>query len=229
MCKFNTISLDAADTLFFIKKGLGNTYYEILKKYTDKFKPKEISDCFKKYFNSRHGLYFSGLQGPELESAEKDWWYRLVKDIFDDLGMFDSFDDYFNELYKHFEFDAWEIYDDTIPFLQELKGRGFKIIITSNFDSRIFKVCDGFGISPYINHFTISSQSGCAKPDKDFFLKSLYDSGSDIKTTVHIGDNPELDYKACNRIGLKAFLIDRDEKINGDYVINSLSSVLRKI
>ena len=184
MCKFNTISLDAAYTLFFIKKGLGNTYYEILKKYTDKFKPKEISDCFKKYFNSRHGLYFSGLQGPELENAEKDWWYRLVKDIFDDLGMFDSFDDYFNELYKHFEFDAWEIYDDTIPFLQELKGRGFKIIITSNFDSRIFKVCDGFGISPYINHFTISSQSGCAKPDKDFFLKSLYDSGSDIKTTA---------------------------------------------
>ena len=53
MCKFNTISLDAADTLFFIKKGLGNTYYEILKKYTNKFEPKEISNCFKKYFNSR--------------------------------------------------------------------------------------------------------------------------------------------------------------------------------
>ena len=62
-----------------------------------------------------------------------------------------------------------------------------------------------------------------------FFLKSLNDSGSDIKTTIHIGDNPELDYSACEKIGLKAFLIDRDEKINGDYVINSLSSVLGKI
>ena len=30
------------------------------------------------------------------------------------------------------------------------------------------------------------------------------------------------------RKSLKAFLIDRDEKINGDYVINSLSSVLGK-
>ena len=85
------------------------------------------------------------------------------------------------------------------------------------------------GISPYVDHFTISSQSGCAKPDKDFFLKSLNDSGSDIKTTIHIGDNPELDYSACEKIGLKAFLIDRDEKINRDYVINSLSSVLGKI
>ena len=229
MCKFNTISLDAADTLFFIKKGLGNTYYEILKKYTNKFEPKEISNCFKKYFNSRPGLHFTGLKGSELENAEKKWWYRLVKDIFDELGMFESFDDYFNDLYKHFEFDAWEIFDDTTPFLKELKRKGFKIIITSNFDSRIFKVCDGLGISPYINHFTISSQSGCAKPDKDFFLKSLNDSGSDIKTTIHIGDNPELDYSACEKIGLKAFLIDRDEKINGDYVINSLSSVLGKI
>ena len=94
--------------------------------------PKEISNCFKKYFNSRPGLYFTGLKGSELENAEKKWWYRLVKDIFDELGMFESFDDYFNDLYKHFEFDAWEIFDDTIPFLKELKRNGFKIIITSN-------------------------------------------------------------------------------------------------
>ena len=87
MCKFNTISLDAADTLFFIKKGLGNTYNEILKKYTNKFEPKEISNCFKKYFNSRPGLYFTGLKGSELENAEKKWWYKLVKDIFDENSL----------------------------------------------------------------------------------------------------------------------------------------------
>ena len=40
--------------------------------------------------------------------------------------MFESFDDYFNDLYKHFEFDAWEIFDDTIPFLKELKERDLK-------------------------------------------------------------------------------------------------------
>ena len=31
MSKFNTISLDAADTLFYIKEGLGGFYNKILK------------------------------------------------------------------------------------------------------------------------------------------------------------------------------------------------------
>ena len=31
MSKYNTISFDAADTLFYIQKGLGGSYFEVLK------------------------------------------------------------------------------------------------------------------------------------------------------------------------------------------------------
>ena len=43
MIKYNTISFDAADTLFFIKEGLGEAYLKILKKYTNEYKSTEIS------------------------------------------------------------------------------------------------------------------------------------------------------------------------------------------
>ena len=229
MSKFNTISLDAADTLFYIKKGLGDTYNGVLKKYADNYDSKNISASFKKHFSNRKGLSFQGLSGDKLYSAERDWWHCLVKDMFSELGMFDRFEDYFDDLYNHFKFDAWEIYDDTIPFLKELKNRNYKIIITSNFDSRIYNVCDGFGISEYIDYFTISSKSGCAKPTKEFFMKSLKNSNSNIENTIHVGDNPELDYKAEKKIGLKAFLIDRENKSNEQYIIDSLISLLGKI
>ena len=48
MSKFNTISLDAADTLFYIRKGLGDTYNGVLKKYADNYDSKNISASFKK-------------------------------------------------------------------------------------------------------------------------------------------------------------------------------------
>tara|TARA_Y100001970_G_scaffold152210_2_gene186396 strand:+ start:1034 stop:1726 length:693 start_codon:yes stop_codon:yes gene_type:complete len=229
MSNYNTISLDAADTLFYIKEGLGNTYNNILKKYSDNYKSDDISKLFKKYFNSREGLHFDGLSGQELYTAEKSWWHSVVYDIFTDLGMFDQFDDYFEDLYNHFSFDAWEIYDDTIPFLKELKKRKLKIIISSNFDSRIFKVCDGFGITEYIDYFTISSESGFSKPSPEFFYKSLENSNSVINETVHVGDNYELDYIAANKIGITAFLIDRDSNKKEEYIVNSLMEVINKV
>ena len=62
MSKFNTISLDAADTLFYIKEGLGDSYNKILKKYSNKYIFKDISNSFKSFFNNREGLHFSVLR-----------------------------------------------------------------------------------------------------------------------------------------------------------------------
>ena len=38
--------------------------------------------------------------------------------------MIDDFDSYFEDLYEFFAKDAWEIFEDTLPFLEEAK-KGF--------------------------------------------------------------------------------------------------------
>ena len=53
--------------------------------------------------------------------------------------MFDKFDQYFDDLYKYFSNEAWDVYPDTIPTLKRLKDIGFNVVITSNFDSRIYE------------------------------------------------------------------------------------------
>ena len=53
--------------------------------------------------------------------AEKKWWYDLVFDVFTEIGMIDDFDSYFEDLYEFFAKDAWEIFEDTLPFLEEAK------------------------------------------------------------------------------------------------------------
>ena len=57
---------------------------------------------------------------------------RSSFDVFTEIGMIDDFDSYFEDLYEFFAKDAWEIFEDTLPFLEEAKKRDFKLIITSN-------------------------------------------------------------------------------------------------
>lgn len=215
MNKYNTVSFDAADTLFYIKKGLGNSYYHVLKNYDSSYSPVDISKAFKKFFLNRKGLHFTGLKGDELFKAEKEWWYNLVHDIFIELGMFDNFNKYFDELYDFFSEEAWEVYPDTIPTLSQLKERNFNVIITSNFDSRIYKVCKKFEIHSFIDYFTISSESGYSKPDKKLFYISLEKVQAIPELSIHIGDNFKLDYIPSTEIGMKSILIDRENKFDG--------------
>ena len=214
MSRYNTISFDAADTLFYIEKGLGGSYYEVLKNYNVSYSPKEISSAFKKFFVHRKGLHFNGLSGKALYLAEKEWWYALVRDIFNELGMFDNFDKYFDDLYEYFSHEAWDVYSDTVPTLIRLKESVFNILITSNFDSRIYGVCKKFEIDKFVDHFTISSESGFSKPDKELFYISLEKADANIRESIHVGDNYNLDYLPSSKIGMKAILIDRDGEFN---------------
>ena len=214
MSKYNTISFDAADTLFYIGKGLGGSYFEVLKKYETSYSPKDISAAFKKYFTKRKGLHFKVLTGKALYLAEKEWWYGLVRDIFIDLGMFDKFDQYFNDLYEYFANEAWDVYPDTIPTLKRLKDIGFNVVITSNFDSRIYDVCKKFEINQFVDHFTISSESGYSKPDKELFYLSLRKVQAKTFESIHVGDNYNLDYVPSTEIGMKSILIDRGNEFD---------------
>ena len=132
MIKYNTISLDAADTLFFIKDGLGAAYSKILKNYTNQYNPEEISTTFKKHFSSKKGLHFTSLQGEDLFNAEKNWWYVLVKDIFLDLGMFKDFDQYFDDLYDYynslFNLDFYEVSKNIINDIQSKKLKDLDVL-----------------------------------------------------------------------------------------------------
>jgi putative hydrolase of the HAD superfamily len=214
MSKYNTISFDAADTLFYIKKGLGGSYYEVLKNYNVAYKPEDISLAFKKFFVNRKGLHFNGIKGKELYVAEKQWWFKLVEDVFNELGMFDNFDKYFDDLYEYFSDEAWEVYSDVIPTLSKLKDDGLNVIITSNFDSRIYGVCRKFDIDKFVDHFTISSESGYSKPDQELFYISLRKANVTTQQSIHVGDNYNLDYVPSLKIGMRPILIDRDNEFD---------------
>ncbi len=206
------IMFDAADTLFYIREGLGKTYASPAEKYGIHPDPYDLKRAFSKYFPLAPPLAFPDVSDNQRKVLEKNWWRDVVKNVYNDIGMFDKFDDYFNDLFEIFRTTAWEIYPETKSVLSRLKQRRYLIIIVSNFDSRVYDVCDNLGIIEFPDDFIISSEAGYAKPDTRIYRLAMERNGLNPSECLFVGDNYLNDCVAPLSIGMNALLLNRQNE-----------------
>ncbi len=225
------VSFDAADTLFYIKDGLGNTYAEVAGRYGISPSPVELKTSFSKHFSKAPPLAFNTDDQEERKALEKNWWYDVVHNVYKDVGMFERFDEYFNDLFEVFRTRAWKLFPETKKVLSELKNRGYKTIIVSNFDSRVYDVCRSLEIIQYFDDLVISSETGYAKPSVEIFQITLERKNLRPDQCVHIGDDFTNDYICPTSIGMNALFLDREGTSNygGRDKISDLNEVIQKL
>lgn len=226
--KINTIFFDAADTLFYIKQGLGNTYASVAKKHGADPHPENLKKAFSKAFTTAPPLAFGAVSQDERKVLEKNYWRDIVENVYHEVGMFDGFDSHFDELFEVFRRDAWEIFPETKNVLTDLKEKNYKLGIVSNFDSRVYDVMNNLEIREYFDSFVISSEAGHAKPDPNIFHVALKDIGSDPKECIHVGDNIYNDFHGARSLGIQALVLDREndyESIGDQHKITNLEEI----
>lgn len=154
-----------------------------------------------------------------------------MRNVYTDIGMFERFDEYFNDLFEIFRTYAWAIFPETKDVLSHLKNRGYKMIVVSNFDSRVYDVCQDLEIKQYFDDFVISSEVGYAKPSIKIFLAALKRNDLTPDQCVHIGDNFTNDYICPTTIGINALFLDREGKsnYNGSDKISNLNEIMQKL
>lgn len=205
-----TIFFDAADTLFFIKEGLGNTYAGVARKYGADPDTAALRRAFSKAFRTAPPLAFGGVSQEERKRLEKKWWKKVVTDVYTEVGMFAGFDEHFDELFEVFRTEAWTLFPETVPVLDVLKSKGYRLGIISNFDSRVYDVMERLGIYGYFDTFVISSEAGYAKPSHGIFLAALEKAGVSSEESIHVGDDLKNDFHGPRALGIRAILLDRE-------------------
>lgn len=226
--KINTIFFDAADTLFYIKEGLGNTYASVAKKHGADPDPNLLRKAFSKAFPSAPPLAFGAVCDEERKVLEKNYWRDIVKKVYQEVGMFDGFDSHFDELFEVFRSDAWDIYPETKEVLITLKRHNYRLGIISNFDSRVYDVMNNLEIHEYFDSFIISSEAGHAKPDPDIYHLALRKLGAEPTECIHVGDNLQNDFHGPRALGIRALLLDRENEhgsIGDQHKITSLEDL----
>jgi len=207
------IFFDAVGTLFDVKGSVGEVYLTYAQKYgvpaTEQTK-NALNVAFKQTMKEMPLPIFSVNRPEKLKQCERLWWFDVVHAVFYRVGMFEGFDDFFDEVFEAFgQSTHWEIFPETREVLTQLKERGFELGVISNFDTRFFQVFRALGLNVFFDSVTISSLAGAAKPAKKIFTHALDQHMLIPQEALHVGDHVIEDYEGAREAGLPAVLIDR--------------------
>jgi putative hydrolase of the HAD superfamily len=206
------IFLDAAGTLIKTSRPVGESYGVLARKYGHEVDPAALTERFRLCFSSAPPLAFPGVPAARIGSLERQWWKELVERIFTPFGSFSRFEEYFGELFDYFSTtEAWRLYPEVQETLSALRDRGYILTVVSNFDSRLLRIIDGLGISPWLDSVVISSRVGFAKPAPEIFRAALELHALRPEEAMHVGDSPDKDAAGAAAAGLAAVLVDRGD------------------
>lgn len=206
--QIKVVFFDAGGTLFRPYPSVGDVYARTAARHGVRVNAEQVEKTFHAKWHERNGL--AALAGASSEKIEREWWHALVRDVFGNLGAFDNFDAFFHELYDLFaRAECWRLFDDTMPVLKELKTKGLRLAIISNWDHRLYSIVEQLGLSSYFEQVTASSAVGIAKPGKRIFEAALESMKIPAASGLHIGDSLEDDYHGASRAGIKAVLLNR--------------------
>jgi HAD superfamily hydrolase (TIGR01509 family) len=115
----------------------------------------------------------------------------------------------------------WEKFDDT-EYLREVN---IPIGILSNFNSSL-KDQLSLLFGPVFSDIFVSEEFGVAKPSVDFYQRALDKINVDPKHILFIGDSFKLDLEPAMKLGIKSYVIDRDNFYpNNPNIIRSLFDI----
>ena len=214
------VLFDAAETLFTTRGSVGEIYGLVAREYGCTAPFDEIQAAFVRQFRR---------SGPLTTVDEKSWWRDVVHRVFAEVGMIRDFNRFFEKVYDQFrDSRGWMLFPETVEVLNELKRRGLKLGVISNFDSRVYSVMRDLHIQNHFDAVTISSETGYAKPDLEIFIAAVKSLQSRPENVLLIGDSLADDVLAARKAGIRSVLIDRTNRYEGLDVqkIDNLKAVL---
>jgi 2-haloalkanoic acid dehalogenase type II len=129
------------------------------------------------------------------------------------------------EWWDHVRFS---LYPEALTLLNKLKEKHVKIgIITNNLETDLKRVLSKLNLEGFFDIEASIDTVGKMKPEKEIFVYAVEKLGLQPKEALFIGDDTEIDYKGARKAGLRALLIDRENKAGGDIKkIRNLQEIL---
>ena len=204
------IFFDAAGTLLHLPRGVGWHYRDVALRHGVNLGEDELNRTFR-------AVWRTVAAPPETRVSraddDREWWRALVCRVLDACDASVGLDRaaYFEELWNEFmKPGVWELYAETREVLSALQAR-FRLGVLSNFDSRLRRILPELGIGEFFDEMILSSEVGAEKPSAFIYKEALRRFGVRAEEAVHVGDEPEADWRGAAEAGLRVFELRRPE------------------
>ena len=161
-----------------------------------------------RYDEARRDAIGTLKRHPELDHDEEIWVLFTERII---QGMGGAGDTYACavEMTRAWErAEHFELYEDALPVLDELRARGLKLGLLSNTGRDLDVFVSHHGIE--VDAILTSRIHGKAKPHETIFRAMLEKLVVAPATAVMVGDDPDDDFAGAHAVGMQAWLVDRE-------------------
>ncbi len=210
--ELDAVVFDAGKTLWDFKYRPEALFAEALSRQGVKVDQAKLSEAVRKA-ERRFDEEFSGLNPKEQETP---LWRRYDSFLAKELGVgmdLDRFAKDCEDIFHRETYDVgnWTAYPDTMPTLDALRARGFKLGMISNASDLARKVLRNLDMERRFDFIVISSEVGVNKPSPDIFHLALRQAKVHPHRAVYVGDRLNIDVKGARRAGMQAILLDRED------------------
>jgi len=113
----------------------------------------------------------------------------------------------------------------------ERMGKKYRLVVTSN-ASRDFMDIElaAAGLDGYFSSlFSCTSDFGEVKKTPEVYARVCRALSISPEEMAHVGDHPLFDYTAPSQLGIRAFHLDRNGAVGGDFVVRDLKEFMSRI
>lgn len=119
------------------------------------------------------------------------------------------------------QYSAWySLYPETLPVLEELKNRGYRMAVVANWAPSLGRFLKEFELDTYFQAVAASSEVGLSKPDPYIFHQALKQLGLTPDQTLHVGPSINQDVTGALRAGLTPVWLNRTGIATGHEVVS---------
>jgi FMN phosphatase YigB (HAD superfamily) len=186
--------LDAANTIIY-KPAFYTRFAETLVTYGINIKQED--------FHRIHKIISESYQFPDRTSRE--FYNSFNRELLYALGVIPD-DKLLHDIFDNCSYLPWERFDD-VKYISEIP---VKKAVLSNFHGGLHEILNKLFLADFAE-IIISESENLRKPD-NFFLKKAVDKlGVSPSEILYVGDSVKLDLEPALKIGMNAWLIDRND------------------
>ncbi|RLT02195.1 MAG: HAD family hydrolase [Planctomycetota bacterium] len=208
--RFRCIALDAVGTLIYAEPSVAAAYALHGQRFGSRLPAEEVRRRFAEAFRRADELAVEkfGEPGRTNEQHEREFWRQVVRDVLPDVVESSAC---FKSLFEHFgQPESWRCFDDVAATLKELGQRGYRVLIASNFDARLNRVCNGLAELRDVRCRVISSLVGYRKTHRGFYSAVVEAAECDSSEVLMVGDDLVNDVESARAAGIAAMHLRRE-------------------
>ena len=213
--KIRAITFDVGGTLVEPWPSVGHVYAEVAARFgVNGIAPEALTEKFIRAWKAQGGFDYS-----------QESWFALVRETFggDAARLPDQF---YPAVYDRFaEADCWHIFEDVLPALEALAGRGLKLGIISNWDERLRPLLGRLDLANRFTTVVVSCEVGVTKPDRELFQRAARNLAVRPDEMLHVGDSQAFDVVGAENAGARGLQVVRKGPLTASWQIAALTQL----